>query len=93
MLTNNKINGLYQLLAFNSAEREEYFSLDKDLRRRVNAISKTENRIYMILFICYFKYKPIAHDLSEKNDKKDIQYIVQQYYPRVNHDVCLTISI
>jgi hypothetical protein len=45
ILTNNEINELYQIPSFNSAEREEYFSLDKDLRRKVNAISKIESRI------------------------------------------------
>lgn len=92
ILTNNEINELYQLPAFTSAEREEYFSLDKDLRRKVNGITKLENIIYMILLIGYFRYKPVAHDISEKNAKKDIKYIVQQYYPRINNDVCLTIS-
>lgn len=49
ILTNNEINELYQLPAFNSAEREEYFSLDKDLRRKVNGITKLEN-IYDITY-------------------------------------------
>lgn len=92
ILTNNEINELYQIPSFNSAEREEYFSLDKDLRRRVNAISKIESRIYMILLIGYFRYKPVAPDISEQNAKKDIKHIVQQYYPKVNHEVYLNIS-
>lgn len=92
ILTNNEINELYQIPSFNSGEREEYFSLDKDLRRRVNAISKIESRIYMILLIGYFRYKPVAPDISEQNAKKDIKHIVQQYYPKVNHEVYLNIS-
>ncbi|MDY3572458.1 DUF4158 domain-containing protein [Enterobacter hormaechei] len=59
------INELYQIPSFNSAEREEYFSLDKDLRRRINTISKIESRIYMILLVGYFRYKPAAPDISE----------------------------
>lgn len=46
----------------------------------------------MILLIGYFRYKPVAPDISEQNAKKDIKHIVQQYYPKVNHEVYLNIS-
>lgn len=31
ILTNNEINELYQIPSFSAVEREEYFSLDKEL--------------------------------------------------------------
>ncbi|CNI60456.1 Tn3 family transposase [Yersinia pekkanenii] len=92
ILTNNEINELYQIPAFNSAEREEYFSLDKDLRRRINSISKIESRIYIILLIGYFRYKPVVPELTEQNYKKDIKHIIQHYYPKINHEISLNIS-
>ncbi|CQJ04920.1 DUF4158 domain-containing protein [Yersinia frederiksenii] len=92
ILTNNEINELYQIPAFNSAEREEYFSLDKDLRRRINSISKIESRIYIILLIGYFRYKPVVPELTEQNYKKYIKHIIQHYYPKINHEISLNIS-
>ncbi|ECG1390739.1 TPA_asm: Tn3 family transposase [Salmonella enterica subsp. houtenae serovar 45:g,z51:-] len=92
ILTNNEINELYQIPSFSAVEREEYFSLDKELRTIINGISKIENRIYMILIIGYFRYKPVIHDISDLKTKKNIKYIVQEYYPKINHNLQITIS-
>lgn len=82
ILTNSEVNELYQSPIFNSSEREEYFSLDKELRKMINSILKTENRIYLILIIGYFRYKPVIPDISSVKIQKDIKYINQTYYPK-----------
>ncbi|EFB2837578.1 DUF4158 domain-containing protein [Escherichia coli] len=92
ILTNDEVNELYQIPAFSPAEREEYFSLDKNLRRRVNKIAKIESRIYMILLIGYFRYKPAIPNLSDTKTKKDVKYIIQQYYPKIDNEVDITMS-
>lgn len=92
ILSNNEINELYQTPAFSAVEREEYFSLDNELRAIINGISKIENRIYMILIIGYFRYKPVIHDISDTKTQKDIKYILGKYYPKVNRNIHMNIS-
>lgn len=92
ILSNNEINELYQIPAFSSVEREEYFSLDNELRAIINSISKIENRIYMILITGYFRYKPVIHDISDAKNQKDIKYILGKYYPKVNGNIHMNIS-
>lgn len=92
ILSNNEINELYQVPAFSAVEREEYFSLDNEFRTIINGISKIENRIYMILIMGYFRYKPVIHDISDPKIQKDIKYILSKYYPKVNSNIHLNIS-
>lgn len=92
ILSNNEINELYQVPAFSAVEREEYFSLDNEFRTIINGISKIENRIYMILIMGYFRYKPVIHDISDTKIQKDTKYILSKYYPKVNGNIHLNIS-
>ncbi|WP_141240733.1 DUF4158 domain-containing protein, partial [Providencia rettgeri] len=91
ILTKSEVNELYQIPSFNSIERSEYFSLDVSLKKEINKIVNIESRVYLILIIGYFRYKPVLPELTSKNAKKDIKYIIQTYYK--NESTVLNIDI
>ncbi|EOV8089736.1 Tn3 family transposase [Providencia rettgeri] len=90
-MTKSEVNELYQIPSFNSIERSEYFSLDVSLKKEINKIVNIESRVYLILIIGYFRYKPVLPELTSKNAKKDIKYIIQTYYK--NESTVLNIDI
>lgn len=91
ILTKSEVNELYQIPSFNSVERSEYFSLDVSLKKEINKIVNIESRVYLILIIGYFRYKPVLPELTSKNVNKDIKYIIQTYYK--NESTALNIDI
>lgn len=80
ILTKNEINELYQAPSFNPVERAEFFSLDISLKKEIDKIIKIESRVYLILIIGYFRYKPVIPEFTSKNVKGDVKYIIQTYY-------------
>lgn len=91
ILTKSEVNELYQIPSFNSVERSEYFSLDVSLKKEINKIVNIESRVYLILIIGYFRYKPVLSEFTSKNVNKDIKYIIQTYYK--NESTALNIDI
>ncbi|WP_258191663.1 DUF4158 domain-containing protein [Shewanella morhuae] len=80
ILTKSEVNELYQVPSFNSVERAEYFALDINLRKEINKTINIESRVYLILIIGYFRYKPVLPEFISKNVMGDIKYIIQTYY-------------
>ena len=81
ILTVDEIRELYQRPEFNQAEREEYFSLDEKLLQCIGAMSKIETRLYFILFMGYFRVKPVFPMIHLKDVEKDVSYICKTYFP------------
>ncbi|HDL6964386.1 TPA: DUF4158 domain-containing protein [Yersinia enterocolitica] len=91
ILTNSEVNELYQAPSFNSIERTEYFSLDINLKKEINKIINIESRVYLILIIGYFRYKPVLPDFTSVNVRNDIKYIIQNYYKTEKLDLNVNI--
>ncbi|EKA6129479.1 DUF4158 domain-containing protein, partial [Salmonella enterica] len=80
ILTKSEINELYQTPSFKPVERSEFFSLDIVLKKEFDKIINIESRVYLILIIGYFRYKPVLPKFTSKNVKGDVKYIIQTYY-------------
>ncbi|HAK5802690.1 TPA: Tn3 family transposase [Salmonella enterica] len=91
ILTKSEINELYQVPSFNPVERAEFFSLDIGLKREIDKIINIESRVYLILIIGYFRYKPVLPEFTPKNVKMDVKYIIQTYYKTENTNLNLNI--
>lgn len=91
ILTKSEVNELYQVPSFNSVERAEYFALDINLRKEINKIINRASRVYLILIIGYFRYKPVLPEFTSKEVKNDIKYIIQTYYKNENPNLNINI--
>jgi TnpA family transposase len=91
ILTKSEINELYQAPSFNPVERSEFFSLDIALKNEVDKIINIESRVYLILIIGYFRYKPVLPEFTSKNVKGDVKYIIQTYYKNESTNINLNI--
>lgn len=80
ILTSDEINEIYELPSFNHAEREEYFSLDKQMLGIVRKLDKIESKIYFILLIGYFRAKPAIPKFQLKDVKGDVRYLCKRYF-------------
>jgi TnpA family transposase len=91
ILTKSEVNELYQVPSFNSVERAEYFALDINFRKEINKIINKASRVYLILIIGYFRYKPVLPEFTSKEVKNDIKYIIQTYYKNENPNLNINI--
>lgn len=80
ILTKSEVNELYQVPSFNSVERSEYFSLDTSLKKEIDKVININSRVYLILIIGYFRYKPVLTEFTSKNVRGDIKHIIHTYY-------------
>ena len=85
ILTKEEIAQLYQQPQFNQSEREEYFSLDNAMLKEMRKIAKVEARIFFILLMGYFRFKPVIPKVTLNNVKHDIRYICKTYFPDFNY--------
>ncbi|WP_345860581.1 Tn3 family transposase [Shewanella algae] len=83
ILTSDEIDELYRRPEFNQAEREEFFSLDTRALGHIRKMEKLESRVYFILFIGYFRSKPVIPQFHLKDVKQDVRYICQTYFAGV----------
>lgn len=79
-MSQSEINELYALPNFSRADREEYFSLDNETKKIVNALRRIETRIYFIHLLGYFRSRPIIFNFSFNDVKADYDYIKQKYF-------------
>ena len=75
ILTSSEVTELYSLPNFSKAEREDYFSLDKESQKIVNSLRQPETRLYFILLLGYFRYRPIVSNVLFSNVKPDYDYV------------------
>ncbi|WP_438863092.1 Tn3 family transposase [Neptunicella sp.] len=81
ILTGQEIDELYSCPVFNQAEREEYLSLDPEIKRTLARLEKIETRVYLILLIGYFRAKPVVPKFKLRDVKQDVEYIYSTYFP------------
>ncbi|QOI95944.1 Tn3 family transposase [Aeromonas salmonicida] len=80
ILKPDEIDELYRRPEFSQAQREEYFSLDDQTLEHIRTMVKLETRIYFILFIGYFRSKPVIPKFHLKDVRQDVRYICQTYF-------------
>lgn len=80
ILNPDEIHELYRKPEFNQSEREEFFSLDTKLLSLIRKMDKLETRIYFILFVGYFRAKPVIPQFHLKDAKQDVRYICRTYF-------------
>ncbi len=81
ILTVGEIADLYDCPIFNATEREEYFALDDEILRVINALDKLETKLYLMLLIGYFRAKPVVPQFTLKTAKQDVDYLCRIYFP------------
>ena len=80
ILTATEIDDLYRRPEFNQTEREEFFSLDTLALGHVRKMEKLESKIHFILFIGYFRSKPVIPQFHLRDVRQDVRYICQTYF-------------
>ena len=71
---------MYALPNFSHADREEYFSLDSEIKKIINISRLIEARIYFILLLGYFRSRPIIFNFSFGDVEADFDYIKHKYF-------------
>ncbi|MCP4268038.1 MAG: Tn3 family transposase [Candidatus Brocadiaceae bacterium] len=81
ILTTGEIEELYGLPDFTPEEREKYFSLSADECSAVKALRSIASKVHFVLLLGYFKAKKVFFIFTTRDVKKDIAYVLQQYFP------------
>lgn len=81
ILTGQEIDELYSCPVFSQAEREEYLSLNPEIKRTLARLEKVETRVYLILLIGYFRAKPVVPKFKLRDVKQDVEYIYSTHFP------------
>ena len=85
ILTQKEIQSLYGFPDFSDEERMAYFSLMQLEEKVVDSHRSIFSKIYFILQLGYFKAKKMFFVFSKEEAKKDIQYVIERYYPELDH--------
>jgi len=80
ILSNFEIENLYGIPFFNDEQRANYFRLDDLENVTMKSLKSLESRVYFILQLGYFKYKRIFCKINFEEIKKDVEYILSQYF-------------
>lgn len=81
ILTPEEIQSLYGLPSFTYEERVAYFSLSPLEKGELQSFRTTRSKVYFIIQLGYFKAKKMFFRFSFEEAKKDIEYIIDQYFP------------
>ncbi|MCB5362034.1 hypothetical protein BCU85_24500 [Vibrio lentus] len=81
ILSDLEIHDLYSRPILSQAEREEFFSIDPNIRKILQRMGKIETRIYLILLIGYFRAKPVVPRFRLRDVKDDVDYIYATHFP------------
>ena len=82
ILSKSEIRDLYELPSFNDEEREFFFSLDDSEIEEMELRGSIESRVHFILQLGYFRYKSLFFNISFFQVRKDVQYILERYFPK-----------
>lgn len=82
ILKQDEVDELYGLPVFSRAEREEYFSLDQTTLQYIRKLRKLETKIHFILYLGYFRSKPVIPHFHIDEVKSDIKYICRTYFAK-----------
>ncbi len=80
VLNNSEIEGLYSLPVFDHSDREDFFSMDKQVKKFVFSLRKFESRVYFILLLGYFRAKPLIYNFSASDINDDLKFVLNKYF-------------
>ena len=80
VLSNAEIDNLYSLPVFDHSDREDYFSMDENVKKFVFGLRKFESRVYFILLLGYFRAKPLIHNFSATDVSEELNYVLNKYF-------------
>ncbi len=80
ILNNAEIESLYSIPVYNHSDREDYFSMDDEVKKFTFSLRKFEARVYFILLLGYFRTKPLVHNFSASEVNDDLNYVLNKYF-------------
>lgn len=80
ILSISEIDSIYSLPVFKHTDREDYFSMDKEVKKFVFRLKKFEARVYFILLLGYFRVKPVIHNFTADEVKEDLRYVLDKHF-------------
>lgn len=81
ILLESEITELYSPPIMSSQQKEVFFSLNDLERDKFEGLRDRYSKIYFILFMGYFKVKPIVLNVGFSQIKNDFHYIANQFFP------------
>ena len=81
ILTDSEISELYSVPAMAESERQYFFSLNDSKLAIFESRDSVIMKVYYVLLLGYFKYKPMIWDFTQSQVKDDLDYILQRYLP------------
>jgi len=82
ILSKSEVTELYELPRFTNQQRALYFTLDDLEMKAMQSRYSLESRVHFILQLGYFKYRAIFFNFSFTDIEEDLNYILQQYFPK-----------
>lgn len=84
ILSQPEAQEVYSVPAFNARDREHFFTFSEDELSAVQRLHNHRHRIYFLLMLGYFKFKPVCLTLQWKAIAGDYRYIAKRYFPGAN---------
>jgi len=81
ILTDAEISELYSVPAMTESDRQYFFSLNDSELALFESRDSVQMKVYYVLLLGYFKYKPVIMDFTLSEVKDDLDYILQLYLP------------
>jgi hypothetical protein len=70
--------------SFIHSDREDYFSLDKEMQKLVTSLRRYETKVYFILLLGYFRSRPIVFNFSFSDVEPDFDYVRKKHFNERN---------
>ena len=84
ILSQPEAQEVYSIPVLNARDREHFFTFTEDELAAVKRLHNHRHRIYFLLMLGYFKFKPVCLKLQWKGIASDYQYIAERYFPGAN---------
>jgi TnpA family transposase len=84
ILSQPEVQEVYSVPVLNARDREHFFTFTEDELAAVKLLHNHRHRIYFLLMLGYFKFKPVCLKLQWKAIASDFQYIAERYFPSAN---------
>ena len=81
ILSDSEISELYSVPAMTESDRQYFFSLNDSELAIFESRDSVQMKVYFVLLLGYFKFKPITWNFTLSQVKDDLDYILQLYLP------------
>lgn len=79
-----ELEDFYGVPIFDDHQQTHYFALNKQDKKFIEQFSNTEDKVYWVLSLGYFRAKHSLIDFNHKQTIKDRRYIMDTYFPSEN---------